>query len=330
MLNPLGRLARFAARKGRRLLRPPFKHLLKRFATPAAGALGWLGAQELPGGGIRVHSAHPRAYPEVTGYIVPTLLNYGQQELAARSVRWLTRVQKADGAFTDPDRDQPYIFDTGQALRGLLAGIGLVPEAPNAARRAVDYLHGQMLDGGRGGFHLGYADGEAGGIAESIQLYVLPPLLRAAEALGRPELAAAAGRCLNYYRDSPGVLNPDDLTHFLAYRLEALIDLGRADLAGPVLDALREAQAADGAVRAQGGVRWVCTPGLAQLAVCWYKTGRPEAAGRALSWLERRQEPSGGFAGSYGRGASYFPDVEISWAAKYYLDAARLRAESTA
>jgi len=324
MPNPLGRLTRFAARKGRRLLRSPFK----RFATPTAGALGWLHAQELSGGGIRVHSAHPRAYPEVTGYIIPTLLDYGQSELAARSVHWLTRIQKPDGAFADPDRDQPYIFDTGQALRGLMAGIALVPEAQEAARKAADYLHAQMSRGGRGGFRLGYADGEAGGIGESIHLYVLPPLLQAAETLGKPELAVAAGHCLDYYRDSPGVLNTDDLTHFLAYRLEALIDLGRAELAVPVLDALQEAQAADGSVRAQGGAQWVCTPGLAQIAVCWYKTGQPGPAGKALGWLERHQETSGGFEGSYGRGATYFPDVEISWAAKYYLDAARLRAES--
>lgn len=307
-------------------MRSPFK----RFATPTAGAIDWLAAQELPGGGIRVHSAHPHAYPEVSGYIVPTLMNYGRQALAARLVRWLTRIQKADGAFTDPDRDQPYLFDTGQALRGLLAGIDLVPEAQDAAHKAADYLHGQMLNAGRGGFRLGYADGAAGGIAESIHLYVLPPLLRAAERLERPEYAEAARRCLDHYRDSPGVLNPDDLTHFLAYRLEALIDLGCADLAGPILDALREVQTADGAVRAQSGARWVCTPGLAQIAVCWYKTGQTNPADRALGWLERRQEPSGGFLGSYGRGGTYFPEVEISWAAKYYLDAARLRSEGAA
>jgi len=334
MPNPLGRLARLAARPVRRLLRSSLRRLPRRYATPTAGALGWLRAQELPDGGIRVHSRHPRAYPEVTGYLVPTLLDYGQTDLAARSVRWLTRIQKPDGAFADPDRDRPYLFDTGQALRGLLAGLELDPEAPEAARRAADYLHAQMLDGGRGGFRLGYADGEAdaeaGGISESIHLYVLPPLLRAAEALGRPDLADAARRCRDHYGAGPGVLDPGDLTHFLAYRLEALIDLGRPDLAAPVLDALQAAQGADGAVHARPSARWVCTPGLAQLAVWWYKTGAPGPAGRALDWLEKHQEPSGGFEGSYGPGATYFPGLEISWAVKYYLDAARLRAGDAA
>ncbi len=333
MSHSLTRLVRSAVRHGLRAARPVRRRVLsrfRRFATPAAGALQWLRAHELPTGGIRVHATHPNAYQEVTGYIVPTLLDYGEDEFAARSLRWLARVQKPGGAFTDPDRDRPYVFDTGQALRGLLAGMELVPEARDAAGRAADYLRAQMITGGRGGFRLGYADGEAGGIPEAIHLYVLPPLLLAAERLERPEYAEAARRCLDHYCASPGFLNPDDLTHFLAYQLEALVDLGRADQARPVLDALRQAQAADGAVRAQGGASWVCTPGLAQLAVCWLKTGQPSPADQALGWLERHQEPSGGFLGSYGHGAAYFPDVEISWAAKYYLDAAWLRAEFSA
>ncbi|PIP06466.1 MAG: hypothetical protein COX51_08715 [Syntrophobacteraceae bacterium CG23_combo_of_CG06-09_8_20_14_all_50_8] len=48
-------------------------------------------------------------------------------------------------------------------------------------------------------------------------------------------------------------------------------------------------------------------------------------ADKAMSWLERHQTKSGGLRGSYGRGASYFPKVELSWAAKFYLDAHRLR-----
>ena len=40
----------------------------------AARALSWIRANHLPGGGIRVESGHRYAYPEVTGYLVPTLL----------------------------------------------------------------------------------------------------------------------------------------------------------------------------------------------------------------------------------------------------------------
>ena len=292
-----------------------------RHLSPPARALAWIRAHEMSTGGIRVHSRHPSAYPEVTGYLVPTLLQYGERELAIRLIRWLVSVQRADGAYTDPDHGRSYIFDTGQVLRALLAGADLVPEARDAARQAADYLCAQLIEDGKGGFGVRYA----GTIPESIHLYVLPPLQLAAEVLRSSAYRAAAERCLEYYCAHPEALQIEGLTHFLGYDLEALIDLSRADLATPILDVLRAQQAADGAVRGVGGAAWICSPGLAQLAVCWYKVGQWEPGDKALTWLEAHQQPSGGFLGSYGPGASYFPHVELSWAAKFYLDAHSLR-----
>jgi hypothetical protein len=291
-------------------------------AAPAPQqALAWIRAHEAPDGGIRVHSRRDRAYPEVTGYLVPTLLTYGERELAARLVSWLMRIQQPDGAYTSPD-GVPYLFDTGQALRGLLAEPGLLPGAAEAGRRAADYLCAALVDGGRGGFGVRYAGTI---IPETIHLYVLPALHRAADVFGVSRYRAAAGTCLEHYTTHPELLRIGTLTHFLAYELEALIDLGRPDLARPTLRVLHAEQRSDGAVRALPGARWVCAPGQAQLALCWYKTGDRAAGDRALTWLESRQERSGGFLGSYGRGATYFPDAELSWAAKFYLDAQRLR-----
>jgi hypothetical protein len=159
----------------------------------------------------------------------------------------------------------------------------------------------------------------------SSHLYVLPPLLRAAELFHKAEWESVVKRSLAHYVKSTDSLRLSTLTHFLAYELEALIDLGESAVALPILNGLREAQGNDGAVRGMPGVSWVCTPGLAQLAVCWYKTGQRGPAGRAMSWLEQHQTKSGGFRGSYGEDASYFPDVELSWAAKFYLDASLLR-----
>jgi malonyl-CoA O-methyltransferase len=295
-----------------------------RHLSPPASALAWIRSHETPTGGIRVHSRHANAYAEVTGYLVPTLLQYGERDLATRLIRWLVGMQRADGAYTDPDRGRPYVFDTGQALRALLAGGELVPEARDAARRAADYLCAQLVAGSKGGFGTRYA----GAIPESIHLYVLPPLRQAAEVLQKPEYQAAAEHCLQYYCAHEETLQISDLTHFLGYELEALIDLGRADMATPILEGLRGQRAADGSVRGEGGAAWVCSPGLAQLAVCWYKIGQWEPADRALAWLEAHQQPSGGFLGSYGPGAAYFPTVELSWAAKFYLDAHLLRVVS--
>ncbi|MBW1804561.1 MAG: hypothetical protein JRJ85_28000, partial [Deltaproteobacteria bacterium] len=128
---------------------------LKGLSSPAR-ALAWLEAQELPTGGIRVHSKHSDPYQEVSGYLVPTLIRYGEKALAIRIISWLMCIQRAAGSYTGPD-GAPYIFDTGQALRGLLAGAEFVPDAGDAARRAADYIYHQMLDSGNGGFESRYS-----------------------------------------------------------------------------------------------------------------------------------------------------------------------------
>jgi malonyl-CoA O-methyltransferase len=290
-----------------------------------AGALGWLRAHARPDGGMRVHSGHEAGYQEVTGYLIPTLLVYGERDLARRAAAWLVDVQRPDGAFCDPDHGQPYVFDTGQALRGLLAALDLEPGARAAARAAADFLVGQM--DAEGAFPEAYS--QIPYVPETIHLYALPPLREAGAKLSEERYAAAAERALGFYLHHPQLLDLDStLTHFLAYEIEALIDLGRGDAAASALDRLAAMQGGNGAVRAIGGTRWVCAPGLAQIAVCWLQTGRSAPAERALAWMEAHQEPSGGWHGGYGLGAWYFPDVEPAWVPKYYLDAHLLRLAS--
>lgn len=331
--TPLGRFTRRNIRRGLRWVGSAYARQVRLRASKAGSApsraLQWIRRHESPGGGIVVDSWYREGYPEVTGYLVPTLLRYGERELATRLVRWLVCIQREDGAFTDPNDGLPNVFDTGQVLRGLLAGAEIVPQALDAARRAADYLCAQMLDGGRGGFGTRYqGDRYRDQIPESIHLYALPPLCQAATVYQQPRYQAAAEACGGYYASREGALDLGTLTHYLAYELEALIDLGRADLATPVLDRLRAEQRPDGAVRGTAGVQWVCAPGLAQLAICWYKLGLWEPADRAVTWLETRQEPSGGFLGGYGEHAWYYADKEPSWAAKFFLDAHTLRTTS--
>ncbi|MGI5817364.1 MAG: methyltransferase domain-containing protein [Armatimonadota bacterium] len=289
-----------------------------------AEALRWLREHQAPGGGILAHSRSQKGYPEVTGYLIPTLLAYGERQIAARFVRWLRCIQRDGGAFTDCAGTTSYVFDSAQALRGLMAGSHLDPGADDAAHRAAGYLCGQMADGGAGGFGPRYAKAVPL-VPETVHLYALPPLVEAATRFNEPRFEEAALRCLDYYCEHDDFLRIETLTHFLAYELEPLIDLGREELARPMLDRLSELQGADGAVRGQGGAPWVCTPGLLQLAICWYRIGERETADRAVEWAVNHQRVSGGFLGSYGRGASYHSRVEIPWAVKFYLDAERMR-----
>ncbi|MFA6988612.1 MAG: methyltransferase domain-containing protein [Candidatus Gastranaerophilaceae bacterium] len=291
--------------------------------SAVSNALNWVRNHCYPTGGILVQSNDNVAYPEVTGYFIPTLLEYGEKEIAKNFLEWLLCLQRSNGAFTSP-WGEDYIFDSAQVLRGLLAGKDIMPEAVNAAKRCGDYLLSQMVNDGKDGYKQQY-DGD---IPETVHLYSLPPLLELAGILNDDKYKNYALNCLNYYINHNDLLKMTTLTHFLSYEIEALIDMGRSDLAFPILEQLSKEQRSDGAVRAYKSVDWVCSPGLAQIAICWYKLGLYSFADKALEWLEEHQQDSGGFLGSYGDQAGYFPNVEPSWAVKFYLDANKLRIQS--
>jgi len=85
-------------------------------------AMGWFKQNMVPSQGIIVHTKERVPYPEVTGYFVPTLYDWGEIDLARTCTRWLLAIQLADGAFPAPD-GVPYTFDTGQVMRGLCAAL---------------------------------------------------------------------------------------------------------------------------------------------------------------------------------------------------------------
>src|SRR5260221_3390340 len=152
-----------------------------------------------------------------------------------------------------------------------------------------------MIDGGAGGFIERYS----GLIPESIQLYVMQPLVRAAAVFQRPEYAEMAMRCADYYIVQADALRQGTLTHFLGYELEALLELGHTAAAMPALYALRELQAPDGSLRAEADASWFSTPGLALVAICWYRVGLRVAADKALALLHEHHMLMCCFLGSY-------------------------------
>jgi malonyl-CoA O-methyltransferase len=139
--------------------------------------------------------------------------------------------------------------------------------------------------------------------------------------LGETRYLEAVERACSYYTAQKDLVDFQTLAHFHAYVLEALIDLDHTAEAARGLAIVAELQRRDGAVPAAPGARWICLPALAQYAVSWFKLGKHEPALRALARLTREQHPSGGFYGSVGRGAHYFPTQEPSWAVKFFLDA---------
>jgi hypothetical protein len=307
-------------------------------ATSLRRALGWVRNNQAPGGGIRVHHRTTAATQEVTGYLIPTLVNAGETDLAVELALWEASMQRPDGSLAAPD-GVPYTFDTAQVARGFLAVLDLAPQLEVNLRRACDYVvtrigrDGRVTSPSLDMWKL--TDGSV--LTDYCNLYVLPPLVDAGRRLGEAKYVEAAQRALEYYRRQPDLVTfkPESGTfsHMFGYMMEALVDLGEVALAGTGLAQAEAIQPADGRIPAYPGAAWVCSTGMAQLAIAWLKFGRPEPALKALVYLERLQHPSGGLFGSYGPGAIYFPKEEISWGVKFLIDAellaARYRATPT-
>ena len=111
-------------------------------------AMEWFRQHMVAGQGIIVHTKEPVPYPEVTGYFVPTLYKWGEQELARTCTRWLLSIQMPDGAFPAPD-GVPYTFDTGQVMRGLCAALNDMDGIEGPLRRACDWVVKQVAPDGR-------------------------------------------------------------------------------------------------------------------------------------------------------------------------------------
>jgi malonyl-CoA O-methyltransferase len=300
-------------------------------SSSLAKAIAWVKQHRLPGGGVTVHHKTREVTQEVTGYLIPSLLNAGEEALAVDLACWEASVQKPDGSLAAPD-GIPYTFDTAQVARGFLAVLDRVPKLEWNLRCACDYVERQIAPNGRVTSPAlemwRLPDGKV--LTDYCNLYVLPPLLEAGHTLGEPKYVAAAQRGLEYFRSKRDLVTfkseSSTLTHMFGYMMEALVDLDERSLAEQGLKQVERVQRPDGHIPAYPGASWTCSTGTAQLAIAWFKLGQAEPARRALSHLERLQHESGGFFGSYGQGAIYFPQEEISWAVKYFIDAKLLDA----
>ena len=134
-------------------------------------AIAWLlQAQQAVGGdagpGGYAHSFHlsrgwQPAYPETTGYIIPSLHRAAGffagdpiwadeiRASIARAITWLTHIQLSDGAFPDL-AGNPQVFDTGQVLMGFNYLAEQAPELANmnVLQRAAAWLLSVQEDDG--------------------------------------------------------------------------------------------------------------------------------------------------------------------------------------
>jgi uncharacterized protein YyaL (SSP411 family) len=118
--------------------------------------LRWILDAQRPDGGIAAYysllTGYSESYPEVTGYIVPTLYDFARAAgdnraiaAAERATRWLLSLQMPTGAFPGGlhgREAQPSVFNTGQILQGLVRAYveASRPEILEAAISAGDWL----------------------------------------------------------------------------------------------------------------------------------------------------------------------------------------------
>lgn len=295
-------------------------------------AISWIEANtivEKTGKSIINNTNCHKGYPEVTGYYIPTLIRWGYRELAIDYAKWLISIQHDDGSWYDTFAQMPYVFDTAQILKGLLAAYSIWPDenVKNAIIKGAMWLAGNIQHDGR----FKAADESIWKMpkaySELIHLYCLSPIREVGIQFSKPELLKMVDLSIDYYKQNhmEEILHFDLLSHFYAYVMEALVDLGELELAKIAMNNIANFQTEDGAVPGYNDVHWVCSTGLFQLALTWFRVGDIERGIKAFSYACRLQNESGGWYGSYpsaeDESNDYFAASEISWAVKYFLDA---------
>ena len=287
----------------------------------------WIHSNTVPEQGIRVQVGRKNhlypAYPEVTGYFIPSLLNWGERNLALQYANWLIKIQKPDGSWHDYEDKHPYTFDTGQILKGLLAieKTNLLPEAKASIVSGCNWLISNIQSSGQ----LTTPSEEfwdLSTLTDIIHLYCLHPLKEAGERFQRTNYTESAKKVLNYYMENQKdkILNFHTLSHFYAYILEGLLDIGEQKIVEKAMKNMAKIQNKNGSLPAYANVNWVCLPGLMQMGVIWYKLGNIKEGDAVFNYVLKKQNKSGGFLGSVGMKAKYLPKEEPSWACKYFLD----------
>jgi len=159
---PLGALVVLYDSVQLRWRQPPTPYSWAEIGVPTEQSLAfvmrWIAAAQdaSPDGGISayysLYGGFGPSYPETTGYLIPTLIDYGTvsqdpqwTERAVRATDWLMHLQFDQGAFPAgfaKSTDGPSVFNTGQIIFGLLGTYRLTGNSAylQAATRAGHWL----------------------------------------------------------------------------------------------------------------------------------------------------------------------------------------------
>jgi hypothetical protein len=244
------------------------------------------------------------AYPECTGYAIPTLFRWGAGDLSERCAEWLLTVQNQDGSFNGLD-GVPRPFDTTAIIEGLRAAYQVTgnPRYITALAKAEAWVILQRNT-------LGYLNNSPGNAAPEVYN------LRAS--------AIVDNRSELHYWKEHGLYKRENRSHYLAYALEGLLNFGEVEFARPHIEM---AHARNPALvpffvneEWQGTHPAVDLCASAQMGILYLRIGLD--ASKAYESLKRHVQPNGGIYQA--------PDDprEILWAAKFWLDFKRMYNET--
>jgi hypothetical protein len=244
------------------------------------------------------------AYPETTGYIIPTFFRYAEfsgkgeyRERAIRMASWESDIQLPNGGVRagtlDAEQVAPTIFNTGQVLFGWLSAWQQTQDERfrNSAVRAADWLAAaQDPDGAWRRFASPFA-------RHALNTYntrVAFALAQAGDILGEQRYLGAAVRNVEWaltQMHPNGWLENNDLednakplTHTIAYATRGILEIGLlaakpafVDAAARMASAVAQSQRGDGALPGRldsswrAAARWTCVTGNAQMAIVWQR-----------------------------------------------------------
>jgi hypothetical protein len=257
------------------------------------------------------------SYPETTGYIIPSLLNYaeryadsGSRERAKRMAIWETMVQMQSGAVQagpvcSPERQTPAVFNTGMALQGYVATLAAEPDERVlvGARLAADFL---VADVGPDGHLRTHGRFVTGGRIKTYNCLCAWPLYRLGEILNEERYRDAAVRTVeaslreqrsNGWFAHNCLSRPEaPLVHTIGYTLQGILEVGllarRKDFVDAVVRGVRpllDRVSPTGFLHGRFYADWEpacfssCLTGNAQIAVVCYRLFEAIGDERALT-----------------------------------------------
>jgi uncharacterized protein YyaL (SSP411 family) len=273
-------------------------------------ATGWLMAAQKANtdggmGSFHLINKWSSSYPETTGYIIPTLIDFGNKfnnqealDSATRAADFLLRIQKESGGWQGGrmyENRPEIVFNTGQVIRGMMAAYNQTENRNylnaglKAGRWLSEILHPE-------GFWKTHALMNKERVYDT---FVDVPLLQLFEITGDEQFKKAAVRNLGWvinekmldngwFEDCDNTVKRNDkpILHTIAYTLDGLIDSGLIlkdkkyiNAAKKGAEKLRDIFLSRGFLHGRYDRNWngleymICT-GCAQMAIIWLKLFR--------------------------------------------------------